>query len=95
MGVYTCFSKSSFEICIDCKPDCVVSVKKKGQKHVLEQLAKLFQPKTGSDVIFKCGEEIILKAHTLILASGSPILAAMFQNDFIENRDRDSRDRRH
>ena len=36
---------------------------------------------------FNCGGEII-KAHTLILASGSPILAAMFQNDFKESQER-------
>ena len=75
-----------FDILIDLKPDCVVSVKK-GSKHVLEHLAKLWENKTLSDVTFNCGEKLI-KAHTLILASGSPVLAAMFQNDFKENRER-------
>ena len=73
----------SFEILIDLKPACFVSVK----EHVLEHLTKLWEHKTGSDVTFNCGGEII-KAHTLILASGSPILAAMFQNDFKESQER-------
>ena len=72
-----------FEILIDLKPDCVVSVK----KHVLEQLTILWGNKTMSDVTFKCGDEVI-KAHTLILASGSSVVAAMFQNDFKENLER-------
>ena len=75
-----------FEILINLKPDCVVSVKK-GSKNVLEHLAKLWEQKTLSDVTFKCGEKLI-KAHTLILASGSPVLAAMFQNNFKENWER-------
>ena len=68
------------------KFDCFVSVKK-GSKHVLEHLAKLWENKTLSDVTFKCGEKLI-KAHSLILASGSPVLAAMFQSDFKENQKR-------
>ena len=61
-----------FEILIDFKPDCVASVKK-GTKHVLGYLEKLWEKKTMSDVTFKCGDEFI-NAHTLILASGSPVL---------------------
>ena len=75
-----------FEILIDFKPDCVASVKK-GTKHVLGYLEKLWEKKTMSDVTFKCGDEFI-KAHTLILDSGSPVLAAMFQNDFKEHQER-------
>ena len=75
-----------FEILIDFKPNSVVSLKK-GSKHVLEHLAKLWENKTLSDVTFKCGNESI-KGHTMILASGSPVLAAMFQNDFKENQTR-------
>ena len=75
----------SFDILIDLKPDCVVSVMK-GSKHVLDNLQKLWEHKTRSDVTFQCGDQVI-KAHTLILASGSPVLAAMFENGFKESRD--------
>ncbi len=75
----------SFEILIDVNSDAK-SVKK-GTKNVLEHLQKLWENKTLSDVTFKCGEQLI-KAHTLILASGSPVLAAMFQNDFKESQKR-------
>ena len=73
----------SFDIFLDFKSDCVVSVK----KHVLNNLVKLWENKTLSDVTFNCGQEVI-KAHTSILSSGSPVLAAMFQNDFKENLER-------
>ena len=76
----------TFEILIFLKPDTMISMKK-GSKHVLEHLEKLWENKTISDVTFKCGDKLI-KAHTLILASGSPVLAAMFQNDFKENQKR-------
>ena len=86
---WNCFNRPTeiyIEILIDFKPDFVVSMKK-GSKQVLKNLQKLWEHKTGSDVTFKCGDEVI-KAHTLILASGSPILSAMFRNDFRENRER-------
>ena len=76
----------SFEILIDFTPH-LFSTASKGSMHVLHHLKKLWENKTGSDVTFKCGDEEI-KAHTLILASGSPILAAMFQINFKENRER-------
>ena len=75
-----------FEIFIDLKPYSVVSLKK-GTKHALEHLAKLWENKTLSDVTFKFWNESI-KGHTMILASGSSVLVAMFQNDFKENQTR-------
>ena len=75
----------SFEILIDFTPHLVTTAK--GSMRVLNHLKKLWENKTGFDVTFKCGDEDI-KAHTLILTSGSPVLAAMFQNNFIENRER-------
>ena len=75
-----------FQISIDFIHDSVVSISK-GTKNVLEHLTKLWENKTLSDVTFKCGDESI-KGHTLILASGSPVLAAMFQSDFKENQEK-------
>lgn len=40
-----------------------------------------------ADATFECKGKTIT-AHTLILASGSTVLAAMFQGDFIENQER-------
>ena len=77
-----------FEIVIDLTHS-VVSLKKeknKESKYVLDHLLNLWTNKTLADVSFKCKERSI-KAHTLIVASGSPIMAAMF-NDFKENRER-------
>jgi hypothetical protein len=62
----------------------VISIKK-GSQHVLDHLLNLWNTKTLSDVTFNCQGKSI-KAHTLILASGSPILAAMFQHNSRENQ---------
>jgi hypothetical protein len=75
-----------FDIHIDLTPDSLVS-KKKGSQHVLDHLLNLWNTKTLSDVTFKCKNNNI-KAHTLILASGSPVLAAMFQHNFRENQEK-------
>ena len=77
---------TSFEVIIDLTPEAILSVKK-GKKHVLDYISNLWENKTLSDVTIKCDEKTI-EAHTLILASGSPVLAAMFHNDFKENRER-------
>lgn len=54
---------------------------------VSQHFENIWTNKICSDVSFKInGNEI--QAHTQILASGSPVLAAMFQNDFTENRER-------
>jgi hypothetical protein len=72
-----------FEILIDFTPGSL----KKGSQHVLDHLLFLWKTKALSDVEFQCDGKPI-KAHTLILASGSPILAAMFENDFKEKQER-------
>ncbi|XP_057367973.1 speckle-type POZ protein-like [Daphnia carinata] len=58
---------------------------KKGPQHVIDHLLNLWKTKTLSNVTFQCKTKSI-EAHTLILASGSPVLAAMFQHDFTENQ---------
>jgi hypothetical protein len=73
----------SFEILIDLN----LCSLKKGSQHVLDHLLNLWKTKTLADVEFQCDGKSI-KAHTLILASGSPILAAMFENDFKEKQER-------
>jgi hypothetical protein len=60
---------------------------KKGSQHVLDHLLNLWKTKTLADVEFQCDGKSI-KAHTLILASGSPVLAAMFENDFKEKHEK-------
>lgn len=60
---------------------------RKGSQHVLDHLLNLWNTKTLSDVTFKCKNSNI-KAHTLILASGSPVLAAMFQHNFKESQEK-------
>ncbi len=72
-----------FEILIDFTPGSL----KKGSQHVLDHLLNLWKTKTLADVEFQCDGKSI-KAHTLILASGSPVLAAMFENDFKEKQKR-------
>ena len=59
----------------------------KGEKNVLDHLSKLLKEQTLTDVTFKVKNEA-LKAHTIILAAGSPVLSAMFKNNLIENRTR-------
>lgn len=56
-------------------------------KHVMDHLSNLWETKKLADVTFKFQEKE-LKAHTLIVTSGSPALAAMFQHDFKENKER-------
>lgn len=59
----------------------------KGSQHVLDYLSNLWTTKTLSDITFNCNTHNI-KAHTLILASGSPVLAAMFQHNFKEKEEK-------
>ncbi|XP_046449106.1 speckle-type POZ protein-like [Daphnia pulex] len=72
----------NFEIVIDLTSNSTILVKKES-KHVLDNLWNFWMEKTLADVTFKFKEQVI-KAHTLIVASGSPVLCAMFQNDFQE-----------
>ncbi|XP_046450188.1 TD and POZ domain-containing protein 1-like [Daphnia pulex] len=78
-----CCGKSAFyfELVIDLKSD---SIAKKESKHVLDNL---WIEKTLADVTFKF-EEKVIKAHSAIVASGSPVFCAMFQNDFKEKIER-------
>lgn len=60
---------------------------RKQAKHVIEQLLHLWETKTSTDVVFDVefnGKTTKVRAHSQILASGSPVLAAMFQGDFKE-----------
>ena len=59
----------------------------RGVTAVLSHLSNLWEKKTLSDVEFKCQGKSI-DAHTLIVASGSPVLAALFQNGFKENQEK-------
>lgn len=80
----------SFEILIDFQPNTNIPVNestKKGTRNALGLLSNLWEDKNCSDVTFKFANKTI-EAHTLILASASPVLAAMFQHDFQENRER-------
>jgi hypothetical protein len=72
-----------FEILIDLTPG---SLKEESKYAVLQHL-NLWNTKTLSDVTFNCKRKSI-EAHTWILAPGSPVFAAMFQNDFKEKQDK-------
>ncbi|KAI9563086.1 hypothetical protein GHT06_010543 [Daphnia sinensis] len=76
--------ESHIVILIHSDPNSSISLKK-GAQHVIDHLSNLWKTKTLSNVTFKCKTKSI-EAHTLILASGSPVLAAMFQHDFTENQ---------
>ena len=60
---------------------------KESEKLVLNRLSNLLHDTTFSDVTFQIRGEIV-KAHSAIVAAGSPVLSAMFQHDFEENRTR-------
>lgn len=89
MGCYNCNHRQgmaeTFEVLIDMDPMDLLSAKE-GQQSVLSHIAHLWESKTSADVTFKC-EDKELKAHTLIVFSGSPVPAAMFQNDFKEKQE--------
>lgn len=59
----------------------------KGEKLALERLSHLLTDSSSSDVTFRVQGEMI-KAHSLIVAAGSPVLSALFKHDFEENRTR-------
>ena len=60
---------------------------KKESKHVLNHLLNLWTNKTLADVTFECQGKAV-KAHMLIISSGSPVFAAMFQHDFQEKKNK-------
>ncbi len=64
-----------------------IKLLKNGEKRVIDHLMKLWESKSLADVTFECAGKSF-KAHTLILASGSPVLAAMFRHDLVGNRER-------
>ncbi|KAI9563081.1 hypothetical protein GHT06_010538 [Daphnia sinensis] len=75
----------SFDLLIDLTPNALAVTK--GAKHVLDHILNLWKTKTLSDVTFRCkGKDI--KAHAMILASCSPVLAAMFADDFKEKTEK-------
>lgn len=76
---------SVFEIMI-LVPGSVISLNSEVAT-VLKHLSNLWKNKTLSDVQFKCTGRSI-DAHTTIVASASPVLAALFQNGFKENQER-------
>ncbi|KZS13485.1 Uncharacterized protein APZ42_021375 [Daphnia magna] len=77
-----------FEVLIDLTPNNGSTSVKEGKLHVLQHLSNLWKDKTLSDVTFHCGEGKSIKAHTLIVSSASPTLAAMCQNGFEKGTDR-------
>jgi len=75
-----------FEFAVHFSTPC--SILGEGEKNVLAHLSQLLEDQTLSDVTFQVQGESI-KAHSILVAAGSPVLAAMFQQDFIEKRTRD------
>lgn len=80
------YQTASFDILIDLNPYLDFTMTK-GAKHVLDHILNLWKTKTLSDVTFRCNDKEI-KAHVMIVASCSPVLAAMFDNDFKESHER-------
>ena len=74
----------TFEILIDMDPTNALKLR---QQSVLSQIAHLWESKTLADVTFRC-QNTDIKAHSCIVSSASPVLAAMFQNDFKEKQER-------
>jgi hypothetical protein len=87
LGTNPIFGNPTIEICFEILIDLTPGSLKKGSQHVLDHLLNLWKTKTLADVEFQCDGKSI-KAHTLILASGSPVLAAMFENDFKEKHEK-------
>jgi hypothetical protein len=60
---------------------------KESEKLALSRFSNLLHDPTFADVTFRVRGETI-KAHSAIVAAGSPVLSAMFQHDFEEYRTR-------
>ena len=60
---------------------------KEGEKNVLGYLTKLLNDSSLADVTFQLKNEAI-KAHSIIVSAGSPVLSVMFTQDFVESRTR-------
>ena len=78
----TSASHPNFEILINLH-SC--SSLREGERNVLNHLSWLLEDQTLSDVTFQVQGETI-KAHTIIISAGSPVLSAMFTQDFIERK---------
>jgi hypothetical protein len=84
---YNCATPSlrttfAVELLLDLKPSADMS---QGQQNVLNHLSHLLEDQTLSDIAFQVKKETI-KAHSIIVAAGSPVFAAMLQQDFIEKQ---------
>ena len=56
-----------------------------GEVEVLANLSHLFQDQALADITFKVMKETI-KAHSIIVSAGSPVLLAIIQQDFLEKQ---------
>ena len=59
-----------------------------GQKQVLDGMARLLDDLSLADVTFKFPSGELIRAHSTVLVSSSPVLAAMFRHDVKERRNR-------
>ena len=73
-----------FEILIDMDPKNCFS---QAQRSVLSNFSHLWESKTLADVTFRFDDKDI-EAHKCIVSCGSPVLAAMFRNEFKEKQAR-------
>jgi speckle-type POZ protein len=81
------YGKNSFvlEIVIDFTYGSTILLKK--ESHVLNHLLNLWNTRTLADITFRFKDKTI-QAHTLIVASGSPVLDAMFKHNFKEKEEK-------
>ena len=73
-----------FEVVIDFKPLKTTYIKE-GEQNILNHLQQLLEDQKFTDITFQVKSETI-KAHLIIVAAGSPVLATMFQQDFLEKQ---------
>ena len=83
-----CYTNRAFKFEVAVQFSKPGSILGKGEKNVLAHLSQLLEDQTSSDVTFQVQDESI-KAHSILVSAGSPVLAAMFQQDFIEKHTRD------
>ena len=75
-----------FEIVFDFTYGSTILLKKESQ-HVLNHLLNLWNTRNLADITFKFKDKTI-QAHSLIVASGSPVLDAMFKHNFKEKEEK-------
>lgn len=73
-----------FEVLFDFKPPGKMYIEE-GELKVLANLSHLFQDQALADITFKVMKETI-KAHSIIVSAGSPVLLAIIQQDFLEKQ---------